>query len=370
MSTEFPLGMTRPRVKPEHAPYRIRGGKIRIGGICYGIAAEIDDPGGWVWTLLMSMDGSHDLEAIIEQVRQAHPGVTAGSAQRAAQQLIAAGYVEDVGGALPVDLTERDIERYDRAVGFFRWMDLSPRASCWGPQGLLKAAKVTVLGLGGTGSVAAFALAAAGVGTLLCVDHDAVELSNLCRQILYTESDIGRLKTSAAVGRLQHLNSDITVTGECVEVQSVADVSRLASDCDVLVLAADHPRELPDWVNQGCLVMGRPWVWAGYNGPQVLAASFVPGTGACLACTQAMIREQAAALVGYAEEPAEPPHAVGAVSAGISGYLAAHHAIALLTGVPPVTPGRLDVVNLAALGETSSVTGQRLADCPACGGSG
>lgn len=49
--------MLRPRVKPEHAPYRIAGGKIRIGGVSYGLAAEISDPDGWVWTMLAAMGG-------------------------------------------------------------------------------------------------------------------------------------------------------------------------------------------------------------------------------------------------------------------------------------------------------------------------
>ncbi len=47
-----PVPMLRPRVKPEHAPYRIAGGKIRIGGVSYGLAGEILDPDGWVWTML------------------------------------------------------------------------------------------------------------------------------------------------------------------------------------------------------------------------------------------------------------------------------------------------------------------------------
>jgi molybdopterin-synthase adenylyltransferase len=370
MMVDISTVIMRPRVKPEHAPYRIRGGKIRIGGICYGIAAEIDDPDGWVWTLLTKMDGSRDLTAIVEQVRHAHPGLATGTVRSGARQLMRAGYVEDAGAARPAGLTHRDIERYDRAAGLFRWMDLSPRGS-WEPQALLKAARVTVLGVGGTGGTAALALAAAGIGMLHCVDHDAVELSNLSRQILYTEDDIGTTKTGAAVTRLRQLNSDISITGECAAVRSVADVERLASDCDVFILAADEPEELQHWVNQGCLAAGRPWVYAGYNGPQVLVGAFVPGTGACLACTQTAIRARDAILGACEEDATEaPPHATSAVSAGISGFLAAHQAIALLTGVPPVTPGRLDVVNLAALSAPSSITGQRLANCSACGGTG
>jgi hypothetical protein len=74
MIQDMPAPMTRPRVKPEHAPYRVADGKIRIGVVSYGLAAELADPDGWVWTMLMAMDGTRDLSRIIEHVSQVHPG--------------------------------------------------------------------------------------------------------------------------------------------------------------------------------------------------------------------------------------------------------------------------------------------------------
>ena len=69
--------MLRPRVKPEHAPYRVAGGKIRIGGVSFGLAAEVSDPDGWVWTMLSAMDGSRGLPEVIEHVHAAHPAQSA-----------------------------------------------------------------------------------------------------------------------------------------------------------------------------------------------------------------------------------------------------------------------------------------------------
>jgi hypothetical protein len=174
---DIPTVMRRPRVKSEHAPYRIAGNKIRIGWVSYGIAAEIADPDGWVWTMLTAMDGSRDLAEIVEQVHIAHPLKPVSVLRRGAEQLLASGYVEDAAGPIPANLTERDLHRYDRAVGFFRWLDLMPRASSWEPQAQLRAARVTILGVGGSGGTAALALAASGVGHLNCVDPDDVELS-------------------------------------------------------------------------------------------------------------------------------------------------------------------------------------------------
>lgn len=354
--------MSRPRVKPEHAPYRIPDGRIRIGGLSYGPAGEIADPDGWVWSLLKAMDGTKQPDEIVATVLSSHPGLQEATVMAGAQQLVNSGYVEDAGAAPPDCLTERDLRRYDRALGYYRWLDGTPRASSWEPQALLRRAAVTVLGVGGTGGVAALALAASGVGHLHCVDPDLVELSNLCRQVLYTEDDIGEPKADAAVRRLGRLNSDIKVTGERLRVRSIADVEPLARDCDVLLLAADQPSDVRIWTNRACLAARRPWVSAGYHGPQVKAGSFIPGDGACFECLLASDADRHA----DAKRGAAIAHAVAATSAGISGYLAAHLVISLVTGVPRAAGGRFDAVNLAALDAPFSVRGQRHPCCPAC----
>jgi molybdopterin-synthase adenylyltransferase len=369
---DLPVSMLRPRVKPEHAPYRIAGGKIRIGGVSYGLAAEISDPDGWAWTMLAAMDGSRGLPEIVEQVHAAHPAKPVDVLERGARQLLSTGYVEDAAGPVPAGLTERDLRRYDRAVGYFRWLDLTPQPSSWQPQARLRDARVTILGVGGTGGVAALALTASGVGRLHCVDPDEVELSNLSRQILYTEDDIGKPKADAAVARLRQLNSDVEITGRRLTAASTGDVLGLARDCDVLLLAADRPPDLRNWTNRACLAAGRPWVDAGYHGPLVQSGAFVPGTGPCWECTRLALRDSHAA---DGADPEGSPlggaaglRAVGAVSAGISGYLAAHLVLSLLTGIPPVTPGRIETVNLAALGAPLALDEPPHPECTACVG--
>ena len=371
MAEELPVLMSRPRVKPEHAPYRIADGKIRIGGASYGIAAEIPDPDGWVWTMLAAMDGGRGLPEIIELVQAAHPQQARDLLQRGAEQLMASGYLEDAAAPVPANLTERDTRRYERAVGFFRWMDLSPRASSWEPQARLREARVTVLGVGGTGGIGALALAASGVGHLHCVDPDEVELSNLSRQVLYTEDDIGKPKVDAAVARLGRLNSDIEITGQQMRVADVDDVLGLARECDVLLLGADRPPEVRVWTNRACLAARTPWVDAGYHGPLVQAGAFVPGQGPCWECTRLTDRDRHAELGAHTEDAPERREAVwravGATSAGISGYLAAHLVISLITAIPPVVPGRIDTVNLGALDAPLVFQDPPHPECPACG---
>jgi molybdopterin-synthase adenylyltransferase len=364
--------MRRPRLKPEHVPYRIGGSQIRIGGVSYGIAAEITDQAGWVWTLLQSMDGSRSPAGIVEEVASKHPGESRREVQAGLDQLIDAGYVEDADAVDPVGITERDKQRHERARGYFRWLDLTPRESSWEPQARLRRARVTVIGVGGTGGIAALALAAAGVGRLHCVDPDIVELSNLSRQVIYAEQDIGRPKSEAAVARLRALNTDIEVSGQRSLIESAADIRRLAEDCDVLLLTADQPPEIRDWANQACLDAGRPWVDAGYHGPLVQVGHYVPGTGACRQCLHGANRQELTQLgMNFSDAPRRWEHvgaAVGAVPAGMSGYLAAHRVISLLTGVPPAAPGSIEAVNLAALDASFIITGSPWPDCPDCAG--
>jgi molybdopterin-synthase adenylyltransferase len=363
--------MLRPQVKPEHRPYRIAGGKIRIGGLSYGIAAEIADPDGWVWTMLTAMDGTRDLSEITGYVRDRHPGQPAAALRWGLDELLASGYVEDAAGPVPASLTGRDLARHDRAARYFRWLDLTPRPSSWEPQALLKNSWVTILGIGGTGGTAALALAASGVGRLHLADPDEVELSNLSRQVLYTEDDIGKPKADAALARLRRLNSDIEITSQQFEVTCTDDVLGLASGCDVLLLAADRPMEMRIWANRACMAARRPWVDAGYHGPLVQVGAFVPGDGPCWECSRLWSRDRHAGddadFTDAGPRGEATGHAVGAVPAGVSGYLAAHLVISLLTGVPPVTPGRIETVNLAALDAPLVLSDPPHSDCEACG---
>lgn len=248
---------------------------------------------------------------------------------------------------------------------------LDPRASSWEPQSRLRDGRVTILGVGGTGGIAAMALAASGVGHLHCVDPDDVELSNLSRQVLYTEDDIGAPKAAAAAARLDR---DIDITAQRMMASRMEDVLALAEDCDVLLLAADRPPELRVWANRACLAAKRPWVYGGYHGPLVQAGVFLPGDGPCWECNARALDDRNARLGGHAEDSPQRRaamfRAVGATSAGLSGYLAAHHVISLLTGIPPAVPGQVSMVNLAAIDASQVFSEPPHPECDACAEAG
>lgn len=371
-----PEALRRPRIKPEHRPYRTADGHVRIGSVIYGIGAEIQDPDGWIWTLTQMMDGSRTAGQVAEGVTRRHPGVPRSDVRAAMADLREAGYVEDAAAPLPAGLPPRDRVRHARGVALMRWMDLSSRASPWSAQLCLRRARVLVLGIGGTGGAAAQILVASGVGHLHAVDPDVVELSNLNRQLLYREADLGQPKADAALAALRALNSDVTVTGERREVRGPEDLAGLLAAgparYDLLVLGADRPAEIRRWANRVCLDLGTPWVEGGYRGPLVTAGVHVPGDGPCWECQRAGEAERRDLRLppGQDEEAASPRmpwNPASAVTATLSGTLVAHAALALLTGVPPMRPGFRYGINLMALQDPVMQRHPRRPDCPACG---
>lgn len=171
-------------------------------------------------------------------------------------------------------LSQSEGERYNRQM-------LIPN---WGEEGQkrLKSAKVVVVGTGGLGCPASIYLAAAGVGNLVIIDKDKFELSNLNRQILGWQKDIGRLKVAAATEKLKALNPDVAITPLSIEL-SEDNVNEFIENSDVVLDALDN------WktrfvLNRGCIDNGIPLVHAGIFGLYGQIMTIIPGKGPCLRC--------------------------------------------------------------------------------------
>lgn len=343
--------MRLPRVKPEHAPYRLDDGRIRIGGDIYGLAHEIEDPYGWVWAALEAMDGARTCADITASLLSEFPELTRGDADAIVARLLDTGHIEDAGAVDAPELSPRERDRYSRGQAFFRWADVTPREHAWDAQLRLRRSRVLVIGVGGVGTSAAQALAASGVGSLHLVDDDLVELPNLNRQLVFTEADLGRPKVDAAVERLRMLNSDIEVSGAAFRVRSERDLARLLPGFDVVALCADEPRGsdgIRVWAGRACFAAGISWVGGGYSGPLVTSGVFVPGRGACYECMQ-RLEDRRRKGHGAMDRPVTlGGPGVIATSAGICGHLVAHGVIRLITEVPPVTACFIQGTNLIA----------------------
>jgi adenylyltransferase/sulfurtransferase len=148
-------------------------------------------------------------------------------------------------------LDRRQVERYARHLIL---PDVGPLG-----QRRLSAAKVLVVGAGGLGSPALLYLAAAGVGTIGVVDADVVDVSNLQRQVVHTDADIGRLKVDSARERILTTNPQVTVRTHPVRL-TAANALEIIGDYDVVLDGADNfpTRYL---VDDACALLGKPDVW-------------------------------------------------------------------------------------------------------------
>jgi molybdopterin/thiamine biosynthesis adenylyltransferase len=367
--------MYRPMIKWEHQPVRYGDDSVRIGGIIPGIGKKIPDPDGWVWALLGLLDGTRTVNQVVIELVHRFPDKSGREVRTEVYadlaKLIEAGHVEDAAELPPEDLTAGERERYSRSRALWRWMDRTPRSSSWDVQMQLRQARVILVGIGGVGSTSALTLALSGVGELHLVEPDVVEISNLNRQILFTERDVGRPKVEVAVERLRNHNSDITITGQALTITEPASLVALAPQFDVVVLAADKPQEIRSWTNQACVQTRTMWVHGGYHGPQVNVGLYRPGTGPCYDCAYAADRERQAQLPPQTPMPGDriwTPQAANAVSAGIAGQLAAHAAMSLITNVPELPANREYGINLITL-ENGAALDLDLPrpDCPTCG---
>jgi adenylyltransferase/sulfurtransferase len=245
-------------------------------------------------------------------------------------------------------LSERERSRYSRHL-------LLPEIGVAG-QEKLKSARVLVIGAGGLGSPASLYLAAAGIGTLGIADHDRVEFSNLQRQVLFDDADVGMPKAAAAQVRLQALNPDIRVQAHELAV-GADNALAVLRDYDLVLDGTDRlaSRYL---INDACVLLGLPLVTAAVHRFEGQAMTYVPGRSPCYRCL--FPQADASAAPGCAEA------GVLGVLPGLLGALQATEAIKLITGVGTPLAGRLLTFDALAM-QWREFAFARRSDCAVCG---
>ena len=142
--------------------------------------------------------------------------------------------------------------------------------------------RVLVLGVGALGSMAADLLARAGIGHLRLVDRDVVELTNLQRQVLYSESDVDRPKAEAAALRLAAVNSSVRVEPVAKDF-NVRTCGELLAGVDLVIDGTDN-METRLRLNDACLKFGIPWVYGGAIATNGMVLLVRPDGGPCFRC--------------------------------------------------------------------------------------
>ena len=247
------------------------------------------------------------------------------------------------------DLTVDEVKRYSRHL-------IIPEIGMTG-QKRLKNAKVLCVGAGGLGSPALLYLAAAGVGTLGVIDFDTVDESNLQRQIIHGQSDIGRPKAESARDSIAEINPYVHVVlyEEALTVDNVMDIF---SQFDLIVDGTDNfaTRYM---VNDACVLLGKPYVWGSIYRFDGQASVFWAEHGPCYRCL-------------YPDPP--PPGMVpSCAEGGVLGVLCAsigsiqvNEAIKLLTGIGETLAGRLMIYDALEM-SYRTVRIRKDPECAICG---
>jgi len=246
-------------------------------------------------------------------------------------------------------LTQAEVERYSRQLVL---PELGPNG-----QQKLKGSSVLVVGAGGLGIPASVYLTAAGVGRLGIVDEDVVEKSNLHRQTIYSEEDVGRRKARVAGERLHSVNPHVTVEPHEVKLTS-ANAMELLKGYDVVIDCTDNfpARYL---INDACVLLGKPDVYASIFRFDGQASVFYARKGPCYRCL-------------FPEPP--PPDSVQdcavagvlGVLPGIMGSIQAVEALKLVLGQGEPLSGRLLLFNATDM-SFNELRFKKNGGCPVCG---
>jgi adenylyltransferase/sulfurtransferase len=246
-------------------------------------------------------------------------------------------------------LTQDEILRYSRHITL-------PEVGVEG-QERLKRARVLCIGAGGLGSPATLYLAAAGIGTIGLVDFDAVDLSNLQRQVLHGTRDVGRPKLESARDRLLEINPHLRLELH-PESFGVANALKLVASYDVVLDGTDNfpTRYL---VNDACVMAGRPNAYGSIFRFEGQASVFAAKGGPCYRCL-------------HPEPP--PPGVIPScaeggvlgVLPGVIGTIQATEAIKLILGVGEPLIGRFLVYDALRM-RFRELKLRKDPDCPVCG---
>ena len=248
-----------------------------------------------------------------------------------------------------MELTRDELVRYSRHLTL-------PDIGLDG-QRRLKAARVLCIGAGGLGSPAMMYLAAAGVGTIGLVDDDAVDLSNLQRQIVHGTSDVGRPKLASAADRLRDINPHVRLESHEVTF-SAGNALELVTSYDVIVDGTDNfpTRYL---VNDACVLAGRPNAYGSISRFEGQASVFAMPDGPCYRCL-------------HPEPPPPgliPSCAEGGVLGvlpGIIGTIQATEAVKLILGIGEPLVGRFLLYDALRM-QFRVIRLPKDPDCPVCG---
>ena len=258
-----------------------------------------------------------------------------------------AGGSSGTGGEVS-DLSEKELDRYSRQVMLEEI----------GYQGQLKLkqSKVCVVGVGGLGNPIIARLAAMGVGKIRIVDRDVIELSNLHRQTMFNEDDVGQVKVETAAKKLRKLNQDIVIEELPVSINDYTALD-VVDGCDVVIDALDSVNARYS-LNKACIEKKIPFVTGAAVGVTGQSFTILPNETACYHC-----------LFPALDEDSMPTCSIEGVHPSILsiiGGIEVSEAVKIITGKQPSLKDKVLHVDLENLIFNFTKV-SRVQECSVCG---
>src|SRR3990167_191579 len=255
-----------------------------------GTAIEMDDPSGFISTVCKLMDGKLSLSELSQKLSISYPYESHYLGDLL--NILDESYLLENTFANRSDcLTDYDASRWKRNIEFFGAYSKS-NENKYELQKKLQSIKVTLLGLGGAGSHLLYDLAALGVHHIQAIDFDKVELSNLNRQILYNETDIGRFKTDVAENKMKQFAPNANIKFINKKISCSDDIEKNIRDQDIVISVVDQPRKtIIDWVNAACIKQKVTFICVAFDWKWALCYSVMPGKTGCIECWKANARK-------------------------------------------------------------------------------
>lgn len=249
------------------------------------------------------------------------------------------------GGA---ELTNEDMQRYSRQI-------MLEEIGFVGME-KLRRAKICVVGVGGIGNPIVTQLAAMGVGKLKIVDRDVVEISNLHRQHLYNEADIGKVKVEVAAERLKKINHHVQIEAVPLSITRYTAES-IVKGMDIIIDALDTV-DARYALNDACIKYNIPFIYAGALGMLGSVCTILPNKSACLRCMFPSLAEED--MPTCSTEGVHP--SILYLVAGIQ----VSEAVKIVTGQQPTLVNKLLYIDLNEL-SFDKIQMFRHEICPSCG---
>lgn len=269
------------------------GEKLSIGATP-DFALEVTDQSGLVYDILCNCNGRNTIEDIFNKLKSKYNELDFEEVDDIIGRLSDYPIVlEDYALTIESSLTSREIERHSRTMNFLSNFDPFGKEKVNYMKRIIDSS-VLIIGLGGVGSSLAMNLAALGVQKLYGVDFDKVDLSNLNRQLLYSEADVGSLKTEAAKKRLDMFDSSIQFNTFQLEIKCAEDVEKLIKqyNIDFVFCAADQPSIwIYKWINEACHRTKTAWIYGGNSEASSYFQTIIPRETSCFNCRELNLKQ-------------------------------------------------------------------------------